>query len=195
MNKQTTKSRNTIYTDNIEKDEWSNLVTQVRNTQKKAKITDVNVEGETATIHYDVQGFPDRKFSQNISAEINPESKSPLEKLLENHGYAPHETERLVNEPFDVNIERAENGIKFSMPIENDSKDHTTSSSQVTKTLLAAGIVGCIPLVNLFILAELLFESTQRKTFTNLDLVSSIGLTISITILYIALPLLYTLTI
>lgn len=190
MTKQKTKNRNTIHTNDIKEDEWSDLVTQVRNTQKKAEITDISINGETAILHYQVQGFPDKQFSQKTSAKIHPESKSAFEQLLEKHGYAPHESQKLIGESFNVSIERTENGIKFDLPVQ-DTQSHTTSSSQVTKTLLSAGLVGCLPLINIIILAELLYESTQRESFTNLDLVSAIGLTISISLLYVALPVLY----
>lgn len=192
MTKQTTKTKNTIYTDDITAQEWSDLVTQVRNTEKTAEITDVTVTGESAELEYKVHGFSGRVFTQEINAEINPDTKSDFEQLLEKHGYAPHEPSRLIGESMEVEMQRTDNGIKIDLPInESEDEDQTTTPGQITKTLFAGGLVGAIPILNIVILAELLYEATIKETFSNRDLAASIGLTMTVSILYVALPVLY----
>lgn len=192
MTKQTTKTKNTIYTDDITAQEWSELVTQVRNTEKTAEITDITVTGESAQLEYKVHGFSDRVFTQDIDAEINPNTKSDFEQLLEKHGYAPHEPSRLIGESLEVEMQRTDNGIKIDLPInESETEDQNTTTGQVTKTLFAGGLVGLIPLLNVVILSELLYEATIKEKFSNHDLVASIGLTMTMSIIYVALPVLY----
>lgn len=190
MTEQTTKSKNTIYTDDITPSKWSELTTQVRDTRKTARITDVTVNGETAELQYRVQGISDVTFTEEVDAKISPESKSPFENLLEEHGYTPHEPTKLINESIEVGISRADDGIKFDLLTDETGNKQKDEKTGELMTLLISLLVGTVPILNIVIIAELLYESTIRDAFTDKDLVASIGVTASTTILYITLPIL-----
>lgn len=190
MTEETTKSKNTIYTDDITSSKWSELTTQVRDTKKTARITDVKVNGETAELQYRVQGISDATFTEEIDAEISPESRSPFENLLEEHGYTPHEPTKLINESIEVGVSRADNGIKFDLLTDETESKRKDEKTGELMTLLISLLVGTVPILNIVIIAELLYESSMRRTFTDKDLVASIGVTASTTVLYITLPIL-----